>query len=88
MAYNFKGRVWHIKGVDSVNLPSGNIQVETWCLHNESGEYISVMLDSINYTQCKHCGRNFQMIHPVIAEQIIRSKDEEIQRMMEMLTNV
>jgi hypothetical protein len=87
MAYIFKNKTWHIKGVDSVALHS-ETQVETWCLHNDEGEYINVMLDSIDYIQCKHCGRNFQMIHPVIAEQIIRSKDEEIQRMMRMIANV
>jgi len=84
MAYDYDGKTWHIKGVDSVDLRSYEI-----CAHKPNNEdYITLRLQGTDYIKCKNCGRNFQLIHPVIAEQIIRDKDEEIQWLKERINNV
>ncbi len=67
--------MWRVSGIDSYNT-----QTDVWCRHDITRSY-NVIQDRISnqqYFQCPDCGRQFQVIHPVLAEQIIRAKDDEI----------
>jgi len=88
MAHEHRGKVWFVRGIDSYNK-----EEDIWCNHSPNLPlrkiYKPTYLDTeVVYFECLKCGRQFQNIHPITAEEIIRDKDLEIQRLMEMISNV
>lgn len=66
--------MWKVSGVDSYNT-----QTEQWCRHDIHKQYNIIQhQQGLQYFQCPNCGRQFQVIHPVVAEALMRGKDDEI----------
>ena len=84
MAHEWNRRVWFVRGVDSYNQDD-----DIWCRHYPDKPLHKIYKHGeVSYHQCLNCGRQFQDIHPITAEEIIRGKDLEIRRLMEMIQNV
>lgn len=85
MAHEWKGVVWFVRGVDSYNKDE-----DRWCRHTPDlplRKIINVR-NELTHFQCLKCGRQFQNIHPVTAEAIIRDRDEQIQLLEERMEGI
>ena len=83
----FGGNVWFTSGVDSVSTKKSDgtpIEPPIWCRHDSTG---SDFEETYTHIICTECCRQFQKVHPVTAEQIIRDRDATIIRMQAMIGN-
>ena len=90
---------WKVRHVDSVcakceaicehgdtigHLPWGNPHN-----YNQNHGGLEKIVDGeTEYLQCVNCGRKFQLLHPVVAEAIIRDMQQEIDRLEGLFANV
>lgn len=88
MATIFNGITWYVAGVDSVSTHDENnhIRIEPlWCRH--STRKADTFTETDKHIICNNCGRQFQRIHPVVAEMIARERDKLEMQIAEMINN-